>query len=71
MLRGTIGGCLMAMGILIAGATGLCMSMFWAGPNPWHGVMQAFNYLGLPFLVGVGMIIAGVFVVNSGRRGGY
>jgi hypothetical protein len=58
----------MAVGILIAGATGLCMSMFWGGPNPWHGVMQAFSYLGLPFLLGVGMIIARVIIISSGRR---
>jgi hypothetical protein len=70
-MKETIGGCLLAVGILIAGATGLCMSMFFGGPNSWRSFMQAFNFLGIPFLLGIFMIVVGVVMIRSGRMDRY
>ena len=68
-MKELLGGCLLAVGILVAGATGLCMSMFYGGPNSWKNFTQAFNFLGIPFLVGIGLIVAGGALIRSGRRG--
>jgi len=65
-MKQTIGGCLLAMGILIAGATGLCMSMFF-NFNTWRGFEQAFNFLGIPFLLGVAMVVVGVVMIRGSR----
>src|SRR5918996_5412861 len=48
-MKELLGGCLLAAGILVAGATGLCMYVFFAGADPWRGVAEAANYLGVPF----------------------
>ena len=68
-MKDLLGGCLLAAGILVAGATGLCMSMFFSGADKWRSLAGALNYLGLPFLVGIAMIIIGIVLISSGRRG--
>lgn len=70
MLRGMIGGCLMAVGILIAGATGLCTLMF-IRIDSWTHLMQAFREAGVPFFFGIALIVAGIIIASSGRRGRY
>ena len=68
-MKEALAGCLIAVGILVAGATGLCMSMFFSGADRWRSLAGAFNVLGVPFLVGIGMIVAGVVLIWSGHRG--
>jgi hypothetical protein len=47
------------------------MSMFLGGPNSWRNFMQAFNFLGIPFLFGVALVVGGVVLIVSGRRDRY
>jgi hypothetical protein len=68
-MKDLLGGCLLAIGMLIAGATGLCMYMV-TGAH-WRGLSSVFQYLGGPFLVGVGMIVVGALIIGSGRRPRY
>ncbi|WP_028970075.1 hypothetical protein [Sphingomonas sp. URHD0057] len=70
-MKELFGGCLLAVGILVAGATGLCMSMFFSGPNGWKSLAQAFNFLGVPFLIGIGMVVGGAALIRSGRQDRY
>jgi hypothetical protein len=70
MLRGMLGGCLMAIGLLIAGATGLCTLMF-VRVDSGASLLRALASAGLPFFFGIALIIAGIVIVASGRRGGY
>jgi len=70
-MKELFGGCLLAAGILVAGATGLCMFMFFGGSNGWRSVTQAFNFLGVPFLIGIGMIVVGAALIRSARRDRY
>jgi hypothetical protein len=70
-MKEMLGGCLITVGILIAGATGLCMSMFLSGTNRWQSFVQAFNFLGIPFLFGVALIVGGGVLIASGRRDRY
>jgi hypothetical protein len=70
-MKEMLGGCLLAAGILVAGATGLCMSMFFSGADKWRNLGSAFNFLGIPFLVGIAMIVIGLVLISSGRRGRY
>jgi len=67
-MKETIGGCLVAMGMLIAGATGLCMWMFFTGSNKWQQFKEAFGFLGAPFLIGLVLIIFGSVLIASGRK---
>lgn len=69
-MRELVGGCLLALGILIAGLTGLCTLMF-IRIDSWRHLVQAINAAGVPFLVGAGLIIGGLAIIRSGRRGGY
>ena len=66
-MKDLLGGCLLAIGILVAGATGLCMYIVSAN---WRDFSSVFQYLGGPFLVGVGMIVVGVILIGR-RRGRY
>jgi hypothetical protein len=70
-MKQLLGGCLLAAGILIAGATGLCMSMFFSGVDPWRNLVQAANFLGVPFLIGIVLIVAGGALIFCGRRERY
>ena len=69
-MKELLGGCLVAAGILVAGATGLCMMMF-GGPTSWRSFVEALNYLGIPFLIGIGLIVGGRALIRSGREDGY
>ena len=68
-MKETIGGCLIAVGILIAGATGLCMSiLIGLGSGSQENFIDVVSFLGIPCLVGVGLIIGGVVLIRSGRH---
>lgn len=70
-MKELIGGCLLAVGILVAGATGLCMAIFFGEPNSWRSFVEAFNYLGVPFLIGIGLIVGGSALIRSARGDRY
>lgn len=65
------GGIIIAVGILIAGASGLCSiailmdSGEFAGPGMWPLVLIVG---GIPFAIGVGLVLAGRSVIRSADR---
>ena len=69
-MKELLGGCLMAVGLLIAGLTGLCTLMF-IKIDSWQHLIQAFHAAGAPFLLGVVLIGVGWAVIRSGRQGRY
>jgi ABC-type arginine/histidine transport system permease subunit len=73
-MKGLLGGCLQAVGILIAGLTGLCTLMGLASINSWRSFVAAIGstvFFGIPFLIGVGLILAGRAMIRSGREERY
>ena len=67
-MKELVGGCLLAVGILVAGATGLCMALFF---NSWRSFVEGLNYLGVPFLIGIGLIAGGSALIRSARQDRY
>ena len=71
------GGILLAVGILIAGASGLC-SLYMLGSealSPYGSPRQTLSMLplvlmfgGIPFAAGVGLILGGRALIRSDRR---
>ena len=72
-MKVVMGGIMIAIGVLIAGATGLCCFMLIANAGAITGP-QAFLtmglYAGLPFAAGIGLVIGGVSLIRDGRGGG-
>jgi ABC-type proline/glycine betaine transport system permease subunit len=70
-MRELLGGCLQAVGILIAGVTGLCMLILIAGINSWRSFIDTIGavmlYAGITFLIGIGLIMAGRSMVRRAR----
>jgi hypothetical protein len=75
-VKRVLGGILLAIGILIAGVSGLCSgifvismigSIFTYGLDP-DGLMLMLLFGGLPFMAGVGLILAGHALVRSARQ---
>lgn len=70
-MRELLGGCLQAVGILIAGVTGLCMLILIAGINSWHSFIDTIGavmlYAGIPFLIGIGLFMGGRSMVRGAR----
>jgi hypothetical protein len=65
---------LQAAGIMIAGLTGLCTLLMLAGINSWRSFVAAIGsmvFLGIPLVIGVGLILAGRALVRSARSGRY
>ena len=72
-----LGGILMAIGILGSGASGLCSAWFlstmlWTSTNVASGEVGLLTILvlivgGLPFVGGIGMILAGRSVLRRNR----
>jgi len=66
-----VGGILMAIGILIAGASGLCSLMVlfgsgeFAGREMWSAVLV---FGGIPFAVGGGVAFAGYALIRNAAR---
>jgi len=69
-MKELLGGCLLAVGLLIAGVTGLCTLMF-IRIDSWPHLVEAFNSAGVPLLFGVGLMAGGIAIIVSGRRGRY
>lgn len=70
-MKGVLGGILMAVGILIAGASGLCSltilfsSGEFAGPSMWPMVLMIG---GIPFAAGAGIAYGGYALIRSARH---
>lgn len=66
-----LGGCLQAIGILVAGLTGLCTLIMMSGVNSWRSFARTIQEmgaaLGIPFVIGVGFIVVGRMLIQSGR----
>jgi hypothetical protein len=79
-MKGVIGGILLAVGILIMGASGLCtiavIGSSFMSPNEWTGggvdgffgsLMIVLMFGGIPFLVGLGIFFLGRSLVRAER----
>ena len=70
-MKEVLGGILMAVGILIAGASGLCSltvlfsSGEFAGPSMWPAVLLIG---GIPLAAGAGIAYGGYALIRSGRK---
>jgi hypothetical protein len=65
------GGILMAVGILIAGGSGLCslMILFSSGEMSGFGMLPLVLMIGgIPFLIGAGIAYGGYALLRSARR---
>ena len=66
-----VGGILIAIGILVAGASGLCslMVLFSSGEMSGLGMWPlVLMFGGVPFAAGVGLIFGGRAIIRSERR---
>ena len=69
-MKELLGGCIQAVGILIAGLFGLCTIIMFVGLNSWRSfgaAVSAMAYAVVPFLIGVGLIVLGRAMVRSAR----
>jgi hypothetical protein len=69
-----LGGCLQAVGILVAGLTGLCTLIMLSSINSWRSLSYAAGnllFFAIPLAIGIGLIIAGRAIVRSGCEGDY
>ena len=76
-MKTVLGGILIAVGILIAGASGLC-SLYMIGStmmSPYGSAGEALSMVplvllfgGIPFAAGVGLIVAGRALIRSERH---
>ena len=67
-MRELFGGCLLAVGIIIAGLTGVCSMLFIISIRSWSDVVDIFGYSAIPFVIGFGLIFAGRAVIRSARE---
>lgn len=70
-MKKLMGGILLAIGILIAGASGLCSSVFLIGSLGSPGTLgilpAVLLFGGPPFAAGVGLIVGGRALINSAK----
>jgi hypothetical protein len=70
-MKALLGSILLAVGILIAGASGLCTVVFFVTAGA-HGGLGVFPLMlvvgGIPFAIGLGLFFAGRALVRSGRE---
>ena len=68
-----LGGILLAIGILIAGLSGLCSLVFVVTEltSPYSSVDRTVSYVlgigGIPFIIGLAMVFLGRRLLNSGK----
>ncbi len=64
------GGILLAVGLLIAGASGLCSLavLFSGGGSDWSMLPLVGVVGGIPFAVGAGLVFAGQLLIRKARR---
>jgi hypothetical protein len=72
-MKSLLGGILLAVGILIAGASGLCSLVFLGmGVSEPSGLVDVLPMIlvvgGIPFAVGLGLFFLGRSLIRSGRR---
>ena len=70
-MKKLIGGILMAIGILIAGLSGLCSLVFIIGGMSGEGgdlLVLTLIVGGIPFAIGVGLTLGGKAIINAARR---
>jgi hypothetical protein len=72
-MKSLLGGILLAVGILIAGASGLCSLVFLGmGVSEPSGLVDVLPMIfvvgGIPFEVGLGLFFLGRSLIRSGRR---
>jgi CHASE2 domain-containing sensor protein len=70
-MKELLGGCFLAVGILITGLTGLCSLLFVSGIREWQDVVDIFSFAGIPFVIGFGLIFIGRAVIRSAREDRY
>lgn len=70
-----VGAIVMAIGILIAGLSGLCSLLLLADRSTWSGPSASESLTiialvgGIPFVVGAGLILLGrIFIRSDGRN---
>ena len=74
-MRTLFGGILLAIGILISGASGLCSLAFLVSMLGSHGGGEFASLPlvlivgGIPFAIGMGLFFAGRALIRSGRDG--
>ena len=73
-MKGFLGGLLLAVGILIAGASGLCTIVFWGlaiadahGSDFLGFLLLSLMVGGIPFVIGVGLILWGRWLLRRAR----
>jgi hypothetical protein len=70
-VKALLGGILLAIGILIAGASGLCSLVMFAGAftesDPGSTIAMVTIVGGPPFLIGVGLFLGGRALLKSDR----
>lgn len=70
-MKELLGGCLQAIGIMIAGLFGLCTLIMLGGINSWRafvsGIGTIIGFGAVPLMVGIGLIFAGRALIRSGR----
>ena len=68
-MKELVGGCLQAIGILIAGLFGLCTLIMVISVNSWRAFISGIDTIvgiGLvPLVVGIGLIFAGRALIRS------
>jgi len=70
-MKELVGGCLQAIGILIAGLFGLCTLIMVISVNSWRAFISGIDTIvgiGLvPLVVGIGLIFAGRALIRNAR----
>jgi len=70
-MKELLGGCLQAVGMLIAGLFGLCTLIALSNITSWRNVTSAISnliFLSVPLFFGLGLIWAGRALIRSGRE---
>ena len=70
-MKELLGGCLQAIGILIAGLFGICTLLMIGDVASWRNFTSAITnliFLSLPIFFGLGLVWAGRALVRSGRQ---
>ena len=69
-MKPVLGGILIAIGLLVAGGSGLCslMVLFSSGEMSGLGMWPLVLFGGIPFAAGVGLIFGGRALIRSERR---
>lgn len=67
-MKTLLGGILLAVGILIAGASGICSLIFLVTSRFEDGlILMILAFGGIPFLIGLGLFYAGRALIRSDR----